>query len=193
MFKNFKLLEKNIYVDALYKDVLAQPELWNADTFRTSYPGSPMKNVDDILIRFPNTNKYNDKKGKDTPQIFHDDTTQVWYSAYEKLPSLRPLIASLMFKFNVCNLHRVLLVKNKPGTGFGAHKDIGDTYVSIPNAKRYYLVVNGKEGNMIRCGDESVSMHTGELWWFNANEEHESMNISNEDRIHLMLDFEFFP
>lgn len=191
--QNFKLIAKDINVKQLYNELMAQPELWNIDTFRTSYPTSPMSKVDDILIRFPDTEKYEDIKGKDTPKIFHDDKTVIWKPVYNKLPSVKSILSEIMYKVSACNLFRVLIVRNKPCTGFEAHRDVGDKYVSMANAARYHLVINGAKGNMVRCGEEAVSMHTGELWWFDAGQEHESMNISNEDRIHMLMDFEFLP
>ncbi|MEL6920992.1 MAG: aspartyl/asparaginyl beta-hydroxylase domain-containing protein [Pseudomonadota bacterium] len=40
----------------------------------------------------------------------------------------------------------------------------------------------------MRAGDEEVRMKTGELWWFDNKAEHEAMNDSETDRIHLIFD-----
>jgi aspartyl/asparaginyl beta-hydroxylase (cupin superfamily) len=42
----------------------------------------------------------------------------------------------------------------------------------------------------MRCGDEEIAMHEGELWWFDNKEEHEARNDSDHDRIHLIFDLE---
>lgn len=189
--KNFKLLEINIDTATIVKQIQEQPELWNADTFRTEYITSPMRAVSDILIRFPDTNKGN-KNEYETYKNHHDDTTQIWHPAYYKLPAVKSLILLLMNRLNAYRVHRVLIVKNAPGTGFGRHAD-NNVYATLPNAFRYHLVLQGEQGNMFSCGDESASMHTGELWWFDTRLEHESMNISKKDRIHFIIDLEIFP
>lgn len=54
---------------------------------------------------------------------------------------------------------------------------------------RYHLVVTcGKQGSLLRAGDEEVCMRQGELWWFDPTVYHEGHNISDEPRIHFVMD-----
>jgi hypothetical protein len=49
-------------------------------------------------------------------------------------------------------------------------------------------VVSSAPGVTFRCGDEKVHMETGEVWWFQNALEHEVINNSAHERIHLIID-----
>jgi len=53
---------------------------------------------------------------------------------------------------------------------------------------RYHIVLKSSPGTIFRCGDEQVYMAMGEVWWFNNLIEHEVLNNSIDDRIHLVVD-----
>lgn len=190
--KNFQRLATDINIAPLLNEILRQPELWNAHTFRTGFPDSTMRDSSDILIRFPKQEVLGDQKSREVLADFYNDTSPIWYPAYEKLPAIKHLLKEFMYKFNAHGLGRVIIAKMEPGKGFHPHADIEGEYVNNSKGARYHLVLQGYEGNMVRCGDETVSMHTGELWWFNTRLEHEGMNTSKDDRIHLLADFYFF-
>lgn len=190
--KNFQRLATGVNVEPLLNEILRQPELWDKDTFRTAFPNSTMANSNDIIVRFPDVYKYKDQKSAEALKEFYDNTAPIWFPAYEKLPSLKHMLKEFMYAYNAYGIGRVIIAKNAPGKGFAAHSDVEGEYVNNTKGARYHLVLKGLEGNMVRCGDESVSMHTGELWWFNTRLEHEGMNISKDDRIHLLADFLFF-
>jgi hypothetical protein len=73
------------------------------------------------------------------------------------------------------------------------HADTEGTYVQEGSIMRYHVVVRGEPGSLFRCGDETVNMRTGEVWAFNALLEHEVMNNSADDRIHLLVDCRIWP
>ena len=83
-------------------------------------------------------------------------------------------------------LSRAKLVNLPAGHRVYSHIDRGE-YYKIRN--RYHLILStGSEGSYLKAGDESVRMKAGELWWFDNKAPHESLNDSNEDRIHLIFD-----
>jgi len=49
-------------------------------------------------------------------------------------------------------------------------------------------VLQSQPGVDFRAGDEHVFMPTGSVWWFQNKEEHEVINNSADDRIHLVVD-----
>lgn len=53
---------------------------------------------------------------------------------------------------------------------------------------RHYLVLQGLPGAMVTCGDETVSMLTGELWWVDPKAEHSIINNSRDDRVVMEID-----
>lgn len=190
--QNFQKLAVGINTMPLLNQILRQPELWDAHTFRTGFPNSTMRDSHDILVRFPDLAYLGDQQSQDALLKFYNDTKPVWYPAYEKLPALKPLLVDFMHKFECYSIGRVIIAKMRPGKGFHPHADVDGAYVNNTKGARFHLVLQGQPGNMVRCGDETVSMHTGELWWFNTRLEHEGMNNSIDDRIHLLADFEFF-
>jgi hypothetical protein len=167
------------------------PELWNADTFRTKYPGTAHVDVDDILIRFSDTGKC----GTSTI-VMGDGGELVWHPAAQTLTEVRPLVLALMAQVGAYGLDRVIISRIRPGGQILRHRDAAGEYVNQRGIARYHIVLNGLPGSLFRCGpdladrdqDEVVNMQTGEVWSFDAHSYHEVINNSADDRIHLMAD-----
>jgi hypothetical protein len=53
---------------------------------------------------------------------------------------------------------------------------------------RFHVCLASAPGANFRCGDEWVHMNPGEIWWFNNRLEHEVINNSGADRIHMVVD-----
>jgi len=53
-------------------------------------------------------------------------------------------------------------------------------------------VLQGLPGSLYKCGDETVEMLTGEIWWFDAHSTHEVLNNSAGDRVHLLVDVRIY-
>jgi aspartyl/asparaginyl beta-hydroxylase (cupin superfamily) len=53
---------------------------------------------------------------------------------------------------------------------------------------RFHLVLQSAEGVKFRAGDEWTYWETGSFFWFNNALEHEVINESPIDRIHLVMD-----
>ena len=78
-----------------------------------------------------------------------------------------------------------MLNKIRPGGRIFPH---ADTPVHATYWDRFHYVVQSSPGVMFRVGEEKVNMQTGEAWWFQNLVEHEVVNNSAEDRIHLVID-----
>jgi hypothetical protein len=50
-------------------------------------------------------------------------------------------------------------------------------------------VLQGLPGSLYHCGDETVTMLTGSVWWFQHREIHSVENNAAGDRVHLLVDF----
>lgn len=85
-------------------------------------------------------------------------------------------------------LGRVLVTRLAPGRTIAVHADIRGTYAA--RYARYHAVLQGLPGSLFRAGPETVCMQTGEVWWFDGAAEHEVVNNSADDRIHLVIDIE---
>lgn len=177
----------DINVAALNHSLFRYPDLWNEHRFRTTFPNTPHLEVDDIWIRFSSL-----ENCVHTSRVIGDGEP-VWYPPVIKLPELKPMVLSLMNMVGATHLDRLLITRLKPGGHIKSHADNDGSYVHDPNRMRYHIVLQGFPGSLYRTGDETVNMLTGEIWAFNALIEHEVMNNSSEDRIHLLVDLTIWP
>lgn len=199
--RNFLLMATNVDVGPLVYAITQQPELWNQFGVRTFHTKSVHRIVDDIILRY---NKFD--KGDDFVEKVCSELAVENYPAMQKLPQARPLIFTLMTRVEGEHLGRVLIARMPPGTHIPSHTDIiPQASEAFPNKippaiyyDRYHLVLKSKAGAIIRAGDEQVHMAQGELWWFDNTKEHEVINNSDDDRIHMIIDihsskFDYVP
>jgi len=177
--RNFQLLQQRVDVIPLLNAVMRQPELWNQNNLRTTHPASPHTRVDDIWLRFNRM----PEPGQEAKVI--DEHESVNYPALFMLPQARELMFGLMALVQGERLGRALITRLAPGQCIDPHVDGG---AHAEYYDRFHIVLQGLPGSLFRCGDETVSMHTGECWWFQNGIEHEVINNSADDRIHLVVD-----
>lgn len=156
-----------------------QPELWNANTLRTTFEGTPHGQVDDIWLRF------NGNLERPLKEL-GDELETVDYPAMAALPMVRPVIFDLMRRVEGVRLGRVMITRVAPGKRILPHADVLGDYANY--YQRYHVVIRGNPGSLFRVEQETVCMRTGEVWWFNAHGEHEVQNNSDDDRIHMLAD-----
>jgi hypothetical protein len=177
---NFQLIAQNLDVNGVLHAIQRKPDLWNRRKLRTTFPGTPHGEVSDIWIRFSEENLPIEEMGR--------DMNPIWYSEWNELPQLRPLVFGLMQRVEAYELGRVFITKLPPGGKILPHADVLGDYAQLEDAARYHVVLQGLPGSLYRCGGETVNMLTGQCWWFNHLAEHEVVNNSADDRIHLLID-----
>lgn len=187
--RNFLLVTRGIDMTPLHEAIIRQPELWNEQTFRTTYRNTPHGQVDDIWLRYSDMDRLDTE---DTSAV-QNDHGAVWYPAVGRLPEAKPLVLDLMRYVGAYELDRLVISRLAPGKTILPHADAVGDYVHLGDIARYHLVVQGLPGSLFRCGDETITMQTGEVWWFNAYLEHQIVNNSADDRIHLMADLRKWP
>lgn len=106
-----------------------------------------------------------------------------WTTTSRKYPVARAFLEDLAAKLD-SELSRAKIVCLPPGHKVYPHIDRGE-YYRLRN--RYHLVL-ASSGSWMRAGDEEVRMKTGELWWFDNDQEHEACNDGDTDRIHMIFD-----
>jgi hypothetical protein len=104
---------------------------------------------------------------------------------FKIIPEARPIIFDLMAMVRGERLGRVMVNKIRPGGKIYPH---ADTPAHSEYYSRFHIVLDSSPGVYFRCGDESVYMETGSVWWFNNKLEHEVINNSAKDRIHMIVD-----
>lgn len=173
----FYRLAEGVRVLPLMAAIARQPGLWNADNCRREFEGTPHTATDDILLRFG---------AKDGDSLEAADTEAMF-----KLPDVKSEILNIMRVVNGSRLGRVIVTRLEPGKKILPHRDVLGEYSKYYT--RYHLVLQGMPGSLFTCGDETVQMLTGELWWFDASAEHSVVNNSKDDRIHMLIDVRIDP
>ena len=163
------------------------PELWNRDDFRTTYPGTPHGEADDILLRYTGPSS---RRSVDT--VIEDDHP-VWLPAAAVLP-WRPLVLDLMRRVEAYQLDRLLITRLRPGARIAPHADnVGEYAANNDERARFHIVLQGLPGSLYHNGDETAQMLTGSVWTFTPREVHAVENNSVDDRIHLIVDVCIVP
>lgn len=176
---NFLRLAQGVDVTPLHNAIMCNPQLWDVNNLRTCHSNTVHSQVSDIWLRFNAV----EVTGENCKVI--DDVEAINYPAWWVLPQARPLIFALMSRVEGERLGRVIIAKLPPGSRIDPHVDMGApaTYY-----ERYHIVIHSKPGCVFRAGDERVCMATGEVWWFDNEQEHEVINDSDDDRIHMIVD-----
>lgn len=177
--RNFLLLGRGINTIPLAVEILRQDHLWREDTYLRDYPQGPFKDVETIFLRFPPASVSELQRSERDP---HEC---VWMDGAIHLPSSRPLIFALLQQVQGERLGRVMLNRIRSGGRIYPH---ADTPEHAQYWDRFHYVVTAAPGVLFRCGEEQVQMGQGELWWFQNALEHEVVNNSAVDRIHLIID-----
>ena len=120
-----------------------------------------------------------------TQEQIVDAHESVNYPAMSELPAVRQIVFGLMRQVEGERLGRVLITRLAPGACIYPHADGGDHAAYY---KRYQIALQSLPGVMFRAGEETVNMHTGEVWWFDNSIDHEVVNNSADDRISLIVD-----
>ncbi len=178
----FYKLTEGVQVLPIMAAIARQPDLWNLDTTRQTFDDSPHSQVDDILLRFGSV-----KAGQD----IGDDLEAVDRDLMSRLPGVKDHALNVMRLVGGSRLGRVIITRLEPGKKIAPHKDVLGDYAKYYT--RYHLVLQGLPGSIFVCGDETVNMRTGELWWFDASAEHSIMNNSADDRVHMLIDVRIDP
>lgn len=198
MTRNFLQIASGIDVSPLGLALARKPQLWGQFAVRHWHPRSVHNagGLDDIILRY---NKF-DGKFDDFVEAVCANLAVECYPPWAQLPEAQELIGALMLRVRGLELGRVMISRLAPGASIPAHSDrIGPAEGSFPHRTppavyydRYHVVVNGAPGMIFRCGTETIQMATGEAYWFNNQLEHEVINNSAEDRIHLIVDIHSF-
>lgn len=179
--KHFKLIKRGIEVAPLLEEAMANSELWDRDTSRQRLDAH--REARAILL-------HNRTEPSDADKRYRESFPGYWAyvgrrgSAAKHFPLTCEMVERLA-KSRAGILGRVALVNLGPNGQIYPHIDEGHYYQV---RFRYHLVLQSPAGSRLNAGDEGVTMHEGELWWFNNRIPHEAYNDSDQDRIHIIFD-----
>lgn len=171
--RHFLKIADNVDVGPIMASLSAKPHLWNANDLRTTYPGSPHAEADDIWC------------------LFNDPTSDVMnglivqpYDGWNELP-IRDIVLNLMRRVNGVHLGRVVITRLAPGKKITPHVDEG---APVEYFSRYQIVLRSRPGSIMQIGEEVIQFADGECWWIDNRAEHSVTNNSDDDRIVMIVD-----
>lgn len=182
--KNFFQIADNVDVLPLLFQIQRQPDLWKVDTYLRDYPQGPFEDVETIFLRFPTASVTELEQSK------KDQHECVWMDGSIHLPAARSIVFGLMNRMEGERLGRVMINKIRPGGRIFPH---ADTPAHADYWERFHCVLQSKPGVTFRTGDETRYWPTGSLFWFDNSQEHEVVNNSGEDRVHMIIDIRCSP
>jgi hypothetical protein len=186
--RHFQQLGSNVQVMPLMLAIqrLAKvQEVWKEDTYLRDYPQGPFANTESIILRFPDRSVHATEQALKEHEAGFDQHENYDQPVFKLLPEARPLIFQLMTAVQGERLGRVIINKLVPGGAIYPHED---TPVHAEYWDRFHIVLQSAPGSNFRTGDEWVHMQTGDVWWFNNRMNHEVINNSADDRIHMVID-----
>lgn len=185
MMQNFMRLATGLDVLPLVLAYKRRPDLWREDTYLRDYPQGPFGEIESIMLRFPVKRVVETEAELADANSRYDQHENIDYPAYKLLPDARNLIMPLMTRVGGERLGRCMVNKIMPGGRIFPH---ADTPAHAEYYSRFHIVLESAPGVVFRCGDEQAYMAPGEAWWFNNALEHEVINNSGQERVHLIVD-----
>lgn len=172
--RNFANIAYGMDFVPLHFAIVRQPQLWTMDTFWKDSAQPIFRDVDTIYLRFPAKDGSDPMEATDQP-------------AFDLLPEARAVLFSVMGRVQGERLGRVLINRLPSGASVLSHSDRVEG-MTEKYYDRFHAVLQTNAGVDFRCGDEHVTMRTGDIWWFDNFTVHEVKNSGNTDRIHLVMD-----
>jgi len=81
---------------------------------------------------------------------------------------------------------RMIVVRMNPQSEIPLHYDTGS---SLPYAHRIHLPIKTNDEIIFQVGEDCKNLKPGELWEINNQRQHGVRNLSNEARIHVIMDW----
>lgn len=176
-----RLLMRGVKVDELVAQLEAQPELWDRNRFRTAEGyGNPHKSLSDIIVRYRDWSEWTG----DRRSFVDPPHESVWWSAYSRLPAIKPLVFDLARWLEATQIGTVLITRIPPHTTCGRHTDAGwaaEHYV------KYALSLKANEKQEFCFDDRKLMTKPGDLFMFDNARAHWVTNPTDEDRWTLII------
>ncbi len=173
----FQQLKQKVNIAPIMAEITEKSPLWFYDTSRQQKL-APQQETQSIFLR---------RAVKPFP-VGIENARDVHESCPTEVAKEFPVVMNWVEDFVAeigGELGRVNIVRLAPKGRVYSHIDHGEYYRL---RDRYHLVLQSPSGSWMKCGSEEVTMHEGELWWFDNKQPHEAFNPAEEWRIHLIFD-----
>lgn len=184
-YEHFTKIDDGVDVSGVLAELKDHQELWDAHTIRKTAPGTPHSRMSDIWVRYNDVTLFEESGNY---AGFNDEHIPVWYEAWDKLPSLKPIVFNLMAKVWGEMLGGVLITRIPQGMGIDPHKD--DSW-HVRYFDKFYVSLKSESGAEFICHEdgqrEALCPKPGEIWQFDNKKMHSVENNSKADRITLIV------
>ncbi len=184
--KNFQLIASGVDVTQLILGYKRRPDIWREDTYLRDYKQGPFKDLESIMLRFPEKTVHETEEALKEHAATHDLQDCINYPGWWQFPEAQKFVRSVMNLVEGERIGRVFLNRLRAGGKIYPH---ADHPFHAGYWRRFHLVCESEPGVEFRCGDETIHMEPGQVWYFNNALEHEVLNNSASDRVHLVMDF----
>jgi hypothetical protein len=173
--KNFQRIQQGLDVSAFTAELEQRPELWVAETRRQERV-KVQRETQSIPLRTGFVPPGSPIALEDSDDLM----TSVYADAFPRIVDFTEDFAAARGG----ELGRAYLVRLRPQGRVYRHVDRGSYYA---RRHRYHVVLISHSAEMT-CGDETVVMQEGDVWWFDNKQPHESHNPSEAWRVNLIFD-----
>lgn len=182
--RHFVKLATGVPTTPVMLELMRNPQLWNENPVRKTFPGTPHAAMDDIWVRGRAVGELTSEEQYKRPFLSE------FYPAWTLLPSLRPLVFSMMAQVQAVHLGGILITRLPPGGSILPHTDTDSWHARYFNTK-LHLTLCGHSRSW--CGGETVPMCLGEIWSFDNQIIHSVDNDGIDDRIVLIVSMRCEP
>ena len=176
--QNFLRIAQGVDVGPLALELHRAPHLWDQNTTRKTYVGSPHTAMSDIWVRFRPVAELDDHNAHKT------EYRCTFWPAWRELPALRPLVFGMMSAVSSVEMGSIIITRLPPGCDIEPHDDRGSWAAEYYNCK-LHLTVAGE--SMSVCDGDTVAMSQGEVWTFDNLKIHSVHNPGPVDRIAVIV------
>lgn len=164
-------------VEELVAELDASPDLWNQHAPRREQYAHA--GISDIWVRYNDWANY-----RGDLAAFNEPHRSVWYPAFSRLPAIKPALSAVLRRAGGGRLGGVLITRVPPGRRVAPHID-GGWHASYYD--KYALQLKGNADQAFCFEGHALSAEPGELYTFDNSKLHWVYNMSDEDRMTLIV------
>lgn len=150
--------------------------LWNLHTIRQDLFDNH-RETQTIMLMWDYASLFNSNKGE-IHQSYYDFKIDVF------LNSIKPLYVE---SHGEGEFIRVIIVNLPAGKSIPGHADSG---MSLEFCNRTHIPIKTNDNVLFTVAGETINMKEGEIWEFNNQKYHSVHNNGDEDRWHLIIDYQ---
>jgi len=178
--KYFQRVHDGLDTSGMLAELSEHPEVWDQFKERTISPDGYMRGTSDAWLRFLPRSKLN------TAADYLGEGRCEFYPAWWLLPSLHPVVYSLMGMCNGVELGVCLISRLPPGGVVKPHNDSACWTARFYDQK-FYVILSGNPSVRNVTEDEEVVLPPGSITRFRNDVEHAVYNDGDTDRINLIV------